>query len=179
MFTRSGSVTECEWERQSEHHCGHTTHPEKVDDFLCNCPTTPEHLRPWMHERIPGISRNLDDPETYEFADVLGTFAEDLHMTRCAQVCFTGTEDDQAEQRDRGTIDEVLGDPDMEHGGNAPEETDREADLLEHSWSPRVPTLYVQPRSGNRCVRDHRLNRHALLDFGCRLYGSYVGSSMG
>ena len=38
---------------------------------------------------------------------------------------------DQAEQHDRGTIDEVLGDQDMEEGGDAPEEADREADLLE------------------------------------------------
>ena len=43
-------------------------------------------------------------------------------MTRFAQVCFTGTEADQAEQHDHGTIDEVLGDPDMERGGDAPEE---------------------------------------------------------
>ena len=47
--------------------------------------------------------------ETVEFADVLGTIAE-----KCAQVCFTGTEEDQAERHDHGTTDEVLGDQDME-----------------------------------------------------------------
>ena len=40
------------------------------------------------------------------------------HLTRRAQVCFTGT-------------DEVLGDQDMEERGDALEEADREADLLE------------------------------------------------
>ena len=49
-------------------------------------------------------------------------------MTQCAQVCFTGTEDDQAEQHNHGTIDKVLGDSDMERGGDAPEEADRGAD---------------------------------------------------
>ena len=70
----------------------------------------------------------MDDLETIGLADVFGTIAEDLHSTRCAQVCFTGTEDDQAEQHDHGTIGEVLGDPDMEREGDAPEEADREAD---------------------------------------------------
>ena len=97
-------------------------------DFLCTCSVTPEHLRRLTHERTPGIPRNLDDLKTNEFADVLGRIDEDLHLTRCAQVRFTGTEDDQAEHHDHGTIDEVLGDPDMERGGDAPEEADREAD---------------------------------------------------
>ena len=70
----------------------------------------------------------MDDLETVEFADVLGAIAEYQHLTRCAQVCFTGTEADQAEQH--GTIDE-LGDQDLEQGGDALEEADREADLLE------------------------------------------------
>ena len=86
--------------------------PTLRDDFLCNSPTTPKHPRPWTHERIPGISRNVS--ETYEFADVLGTIAEGLHLTRCDQVCFTRTGDDQAEQHFHGTINEVLGDPYME-----------------------------------------------------------------
>ena len=102
------------------------------------------HLRLWTHERTPGL-------ETIEFADVLGTIAEDLHVTRCAQVCFTGTEDDIAD----GTIDEVLGDPDMERGGDAPEEADRVADPPEQI--PLLGPFYVQSRCGNRCVRDHRL----------------------
>ena len=75
--------------------------------FFCNCPVTLESLRLWTHERTLGIPRNVGDLETVEFADVLGAIAEDQHLTRCAQVCFTGTEEDQAEQRDHGTIDEV------------------------------------------------------------------------
>ena len=63
-------------------------------DFFCNCLVTPAHLRPWTHESTFGISRNLDYLETNEFADVLGAIAEDQHLARCAQVCFTGTEDD-------------------------------------------------------------------------------------
>ena len=84
--------------------------------FFCNCPTTVENLRLWAHERTPGIPRNVDDLETVEFADVLGSIAEDKHLTQCAQVCFTGTEGDQAERHDQGTIDEVLGDQDRRPG---------------------------------------------------------------
>ena len=54
----------------------------KLDlDFFSNCPVTLEHLRLWTHERTPGIPRNLDDLETIEIADVLGTITEDLHST--------------------------------------------------------------------------------------------------
>ena len=52
-------------------------------EFFIHCPVTPELLRLGTHKRTPRI---------------LGTIAEDLHLTRCAQVCFTGAEDDQAEQ---------------------------------------------------------------------------------
>ena len=75
---------------------------------------TLESLRLWAFERTLGIPRHVEDLETVEFAGVLGAIAEDQHMTRCAQVCFTGTEEDQAEQCDHGTIDEVLGYEDME-----------------------------------------------------------------
>ena len=60
---------------------------------------------------------------------------EDLHSTLCTQVCFTGTEEDRAEQHDHGTIDEILGDPDTD----APEEADREADLPEPIPLPGHP----------------------------------------
>ena len=72
----------------------------------------------------------MDDLETLEFADLLGAIVEDQHLTRCAQVCVKGTEEDQAEQHAQRTIDEVLGAQDMEEGGDALE-ADREADLLE------------------------------------------------
>ena len=71
--------------------------------FFCYCPMTLESLRLWAHERTPGIPRNVEDLETVEFADVLCAITEDQHLPRCAQVCFTGTEEDQAEQHDHGT----------------------------------------------------------------------------
>ena len=94
--------------------------------FFCNCPTTLEHSRLWAHERTLGIPRNVDDLERIEFADVLGAINEDQHLTRCTPVCFTSTEEDQAEQSDQETIDEVLGEQDMEEGRNFLEEADRE-----------------------------------------------------
>ena len=84
--------------------------------FFCNCATTLEGERLWAHERTPGIPRNVEVLETVEFADVFGAIAEDFHLTRCAQVCFTGTEEDQAAQHDQGTIDEVLGNQDLAQG---------------------------------------------------------------
>ena len=99
--------------------------------FFCNCPAALDSFRLWAHERTPGIPRNVEDLETFEFANVLGAIAEDHHLTRCAQVCFTGKEEGQAEQHDHGTIDEVLGDQDTEEGGDALDEADREAELLE------------------------------------------------
>ena len=98
--------------------------------FSCNCTVSLGSLRLWAHEHTPGIPRDVEDLETVEFADVLSAIAEDQHLTQCADVCFTGTEEDQAEQRDQGTTDEVLGDQDME-GGDALHEDDREAGLLE------------------------------------------------
>ena len=76
----------------------------------------------------------MDDLETVEFAGVLGAIAEDQHLTRCAHICFMGTEEDQ-----NGTIDEVLGGQDMEEGGDALEEADREADPLEQMPFPGHP----------------------------------------
>ena len=107
--------------------------------FFCNCATTLEGSRLWAHERTPGIPRNVENLETIEFADVLGAIAEDFHSTRCAQVCFTGTEEDQAEQHDQGTIDDILGDQDMKQGKDVLEEADREADLLEQIPLPGHP----------------------------------------
>ena len=112
--------------------------------IFCHCPTTLESLRLGAHERTPGIPRNVEGLETVEFADVLGSIAEDQHLTRSAQVCFTGTEEDQAERHEQGTIDEVLGDQDMEEGGDALEEVDREADPLEQMPLPGHPRKNVQ-----------------------------------
>ena len=93
----------------------------------------------------------MDDLEANEFTDDVGVIAEDLHLTQCAQECSTGTEDDQAEQQDYGTIDEVLGDPHTERGGDAPEEADRDADPPE-----QIPLLGYpesRPYSFNHEVR--------------------------
>ena len=56
------------------------------------------------------------------FLDMLGAIAEELHLTRCAQVCFRCTEEDQAEQLDKGTVDDVLGDQTMGQGKDVLEE---------------------------------------------------------
>ena len=44
---------------------------------------------------------------------------------------FASTEEDQAVRYDRSTIDDVLGDQDLESGEDVLEEAEREADLLE------------------------------------------------
>ena len=93
--------------------------------------------RLWVHERTPGVPRNVENLETVEFADVLGAIAEDYHLTRCAQACFTGTEEDQAARHDHGTSDDVFGDQDMEEGGDVLDEADREADFCLVTQSPR------------------------------------------
>ena len=72
----------------------------------------------------------MEDLESVEFAGIIGAIAEDQHLTRCAQVCFIGTEEDQTEQRGQGTIDEVLGDQDKREEGDTLEEADREATCL-------------------------------------------------
>ena len=82
--------------------------------FFCNCPAALETCVFGAHERTLSIAQNVEDLETVEFTDNIGAIAEDQHLTRCAQVCFAGTEDDRAEQQDQGTVDEVLGDQDME-----------------------------------------------------------------
>ena len=79
----------------------------------------------------------MEDLETVEFADVFGAISEDHHLTRCAQVCFTGTEEYLAERDDHGTIDEVLGDQDLAQGKDVLEEADREADLFLITQRPR------------------------------------------
>ena len=120
--------------------CTQRRSEREVDPMLCHgdlavfCNNTAklECLRLWAHERTPGIPRNVEDLETVEFADVLGAIAEGNNLTRCAQVCFAGTEDDQAERHARSTIDEVLEDQDEDEKGDFLEEADQEADLLHH-----------------------------------------------
>ena len=101
-----------------------------------------------------------------EFADVLGAIAQDLQLTRCAQVCFAGTEEDQVEQHDEGTIDEVLGNQYLEQRKDVLEEADREADLLEQIPLPGHPESEKErfaswlrlPRRARVSIR--RLHRH-------------------
>ena len=112
----------------------------------------------------------MEDLETVEFADVFGPIAEDRHSTRCAQVCFTGVEEAQAEQHDHGTIDEVLGDQDRkEEEGDVLDETDREANLLEQipllghpeSENERPASWLRHPRRARVAIRRlHQNLRH-------------------
>ena len=151
----------------------------KVDPMMCKgdlhffskCPATPKYQRPRTHERTTGISQNLDDSEANKFPDVVGVIAEDPLLTRCARVCFTSTEDDQAEQHDHGTIDEVLGDSDIERGGDDPEP------LLGHPESR--PRTFNHEAGIDVFEIIHWFSQQILLDLKCRLDGSYVRSSMG
>ena len=137
--------------------------------FFCNCLATLESLRLWAHERTLGIPRNVADLETVEFADFFDAIAEDHQLTRCAQVCFTGTDVDRAERHDHGTIDEVLADQDMEERGEVLDEADLEADLLD--WIPvpghpesekeRLASWLRLPRRARSAIRRlHRNLRH-------------------
>ena len=113
-----------------------TTHPEKVrTEKLSSCCATvssvtlPRHRNTcvtghtsvllgshetWMTRKRTNLRTSLvRSPKTSTWHDAL------KHV-------FTGTQDDQAEQHDQGTIDEVPGDPYMEQGGGTPEEADRE-----------------------------------------------------
>ena len=146
---------------------------------FCNCTATLECVRLWAHEVTPGIPRNAEDLETVEFADVLGAIAKDHHLTRCAPVCFAGTEEDQAERHDRGTIDEVLEDRDKEEKGDVLDEVDREADLLEQipllghpeSHKERQASWLRLPRHARVAIkRLHRKLRHLPEKHSCRCY---------
>ena len=64
--------------------------------FLLQLPNDIGKLASLGTRGVPGVPQNVYDPETIEFADLLGTIAEDQHSTRCAQVCFAGTEKDQS-----------------------------------------------------------------------------------
>ena len=64
---------------------------------------------------------------------------------RCAQVCFTGTEDDQ------GTINKVLGDTDRERGGDALEEADRGA--VPREQTPLLSHTEFRPYTSNHGMR--------------------------
>ena len=60
--------------------------------FFCISPTTLEILRLWAHERTLGVPRNVNDLETIDFAEKLGTIAAYQHLTRCVQACLAGAE---------------------------------------------------------------------------------------
>ena len=149
--------------------------------FFCNCPTTLESLRLWAHERNPGIPRM--DLETIEFADVLGAIADLQHLTRCAQVCFAGTEEVQAQQRDQERLTKVQRRIKL---NSAIKECCKDismSGLRQHkaktsnTQSITTPTLRIQSRSGSRCVRDHRLSRRTLFDHKFCLYGNHLRSA--
>ena len=64
---------------------------------------------------------------------------------------FKGTEDDQDERHDQGTINKVLGDTDTERGGDAPEEADRGAGLPEQIPLPSHPEF--RPETSHHGMR--------------------------
>ena len=82
------------------------------------------------------------------------------------KACFAGTEESQAERHDQGTIDEVQEDQDVEEGGDAMEEANREAYLLEQIPIPGRPEsekelLASWPRLPRRArVPSRRLHRN-------------------
>ena len=113
-------------------------------DFLWHRSVISEHLRSWTHERIPGIHRNLDDRDTNECANVLGTIAEDIHLIQCDQM-FTGTEDDQDEWH------KVSADTDTERAGDALEEADRGA--VPPEQIPLLSHTEFRPYTSNHGMR--------------------------
>ena len=71
---------------------------------------------------------------------------------------FHRSEEDQAERHDQGTIDDVLGDQDLEQGKGVLEEADRDADLLEH-----IPLLGHSTSEKERLASWFRLLRRARV----------------
>ena len=134
-------------------------------------------LRLWAHERTLGVPRNVHHLETIEFADLLGTIAEDQTLTRCAQVSFAGTEEDPAELHDQGTIDVVLEDQDVEEGGDALEEADREADLLEQMTPLGHPESEIERLAS--WLRLPHLPKEALVQMlrGARAPQDYINAA--
>ena len=63
-----------------------------VPAFFGNCPTTLENGVYGHTSALLVSDENVDDLETVEFPDLLGTIAADQQLTRCAQVCFASTE---------------------------------------------------------------------------------------
>ena len=87
-------------------------------------------MRLWAHERTLGVSRNAGGLQSVEFADIVGAFTEDRHLTKCTHRCYVGAEEDQSEPHDQGRIDDILGDQDMNELPDANTATDEETELL-------------------------------------------------
>ena len=166
---------------QRDHHCRHATHSDGPNAklipllckgglvFFCNFPVTEKFAS------LGTLSALLVSHEMWKTGNgricerSRVRIAEDQHLTRWVQVCFTGTGEDQADKRDHGTIDEVLGDQDMEKGRDVLEEADREADLLEQmpllghpeSETERLASWLRVPRRARVAIRRlHQNLRH-------------------
>ena len=101
------------------------------------------------HTSALGCSTKCGRCKTVDFADVLGAIAENHHLTSMCSGMFYKYRRDRDERHDHETIDEVLGDQDMEEGGEVWNEADREADLLEHLVDPaakKVEGALQKPR---------------------------------
>ena len=110
--------TECEWERQSDHHCEHTAHPEKVRTE--NCLQAAQRFLSVLLPRhrntsVPGHTYVLlvshETWMTWKRTNLRTSLAR-LPKTSTrhdALKYVSGTEDDQAEQHDHGTIERSSG----------------------------------------------------------------------
>ena len=101
---------------------------EKDLAFSSDYSKTPE--RP-TRKHASSVSKILYSQGTVEFSDILCTITEHLHLSRCVKVCFTGAEEDTAEQHGLRTIDEASGDADVKQGEDTAEEAGQEADSSE------------------------------------------------
>ena len=84
-----------------------------------------------MHDRTFGIPRNVDDSQSVDFAGIIGSIAEDRHLTHCAHVCFAGTEEDQTEPHDEGRLTTSWEITDTDEVTDTTVAVDEEAELLE------------------------------------------------
>ena len=95
----------------------------------CNCNACQGCLQ-WPYQSKHGPTRSVETP-SFGFAGIIGTVAEDRHLTHGAHVCFAGTEKDHTETPDRGTLGDILGERDTDWFMDPTVAADEDAELLE------------------------------------------------
>ena len=138
--------------------------------FDCHDDNITTQLQEWAHEReADGYPRCVEDLGEVEFVDLIRGLVEEDHLDRSAHVAFTGTEEDNLEVRDRGTIDGLLEDGDRANGFDAIAEADAENELLDslplpghpkHEKERRELWLKLRRRARVATRRLHRNFRH-------------------